>query len=140
MTLYREKWETVKALFEAAQDIDCAHRVNFLEGATSDPGVRAEVERLLREYESAGDFLSKDSPLASVVSSFNLASSSSEFEDGVQIELLPGTILSDRFEIVELIGRGGMGEVWLARQSIPVRRLVALKVINAGRFDEFLVD
>src|SRR6516164_243438 len=36
------------------------------------------------------------------------------------------------YRLIELIGEGGMGEVWLAQQQEPVKRLVALKVIKAG--------
>lgn len=38
----------------------------------------------------------------------------------------------DRYELVGLLGEGGMGTVWLARQSVPVQREVALKVIKLG--------
>jgi serine/threonine protein kinase/dipeptidyl aminopeptidase/acylaminoacyl peptidase len=58
MTLPREKWETVKALFEAAQEVDSAGRHGFLNETVSDPEIRAEVVRLLAEYDKAGDFLS----------------------------------------------------------------------------------
>ncbi len=44
----------------------------------------------------------------------------------------PGTILADRYRIIELVGTGGMGEVWIAEQLKPVRRKVALKVIKRG--------
>jgi serine/threonine protein kinase/tetratricopeptide (TPR) repeat protein len=40
------------------------------------------------------------------------------------------------YRLVRKHGEGGMGEVWLAEQSAPVKRLVALKVIRAGRADE----
>jgi serine/threonine protein kinase len=36
------------------------------------------------------------------------------------------------YRLLQLIGEGGMGEVWLAAQTHPVRRQVALKVIKAG--------
>src|ERR1700758_72685 len=58
MALQPDKWETVKALFEDAQEMDSAGRSDFLNEAVSDPEVRAEVERLLAEYDKAGDFLS----------------------------------------------------------------------------------
>jgi serine/threonine protein kinase len=36
------------------------------------------------------------------------------------------------YRLLEMIGEGGMGEVWLAEQKQPVRRRVALKLIKAG--------
>ena len=44
----------------------------------------------------------------------------------------PGTILAERYRIIELLGTGGMGEVWVAEQLKPIRRKVALKVIRRG--------
>jgi non-specific serine/threonine protein kinase/serine/threonine-protein kinase len=41
-------------------------------------------------------------------------------------------VVADRYRIVQLVGRGGMGEVWLAEQESPVRRKVAFKVIKLG--------
>ncbi len=41
-------------------------------------------------------------------------------------------MISDRYTLVEKIGEGGMGEVWVARQTEPVKRKVALKLIKAG--------
>lgn len=38
----------------------------------------------------------------------------------------------DRYRLIQKIGEGGMGEVWLAEQKEPVRRRVALKVVKAG--------
>ncbi|HVN03400.1 MAG TPA: serine/threonine-protein kinase [Bryobacteraceae bacterium] len=43
----------------------------------------------------------------------------------------PGTVI-DSYHLLQLIGQGGMGEVWLAEQKQPVRRSVALKLIKAG--------
>src|SRR5262245_24769971 len=39
---------------------------------------------------------------------------------------------ADRFRLVHKLGEGGMGEVWVADQTEPVRRRVALKVIRPG--------
>src|SRR5262245_6299340 len=44
----------------------------------------------------------------------------------------PGAVISDRYTLVEPIGEGGMGEVWVAKQTEPVKRRVALKLIKAG--------
>ncbi len=44
-----------------------------------------------------------------------------------------------RYELIQKIGDGGMGQVWLAEQIAPVRRQVALKLIKAGMYDSDLV-
>jgi eukaryotic-like serine/threonine-protein kinase len=36
------------------------------------------------------------------------------------------------YHLLQLLGHGGMGEVWLAEQKQPVRRRVAIKLIKAG--------
>ena len=46
-------------------------------------------------------------------------------------EAAPDTVI-DSYQLLQLIGQGGMGEVWLAEQKQPVRRRVALKLIKAG--------
>jgi tetratricopeptide (TPR) repeat protein len=43
-----------------------------------------------------------------------------------------GTVIAGRYKLLEQIGEGGMGTVWVAEQTQPVRRLVALKLIKAG--------
>ncbi len=43
-----------------------------------------------------------------------------------------GTILAGKYKLIEAIGEGGMGKVWLAHQSEPVKRRVAVKLIKRG--------
>ena len=43
-----------------------------------------------------------------------------------------GTVIAGRYKLLEEIGEGGMGRVWVAEQTQPVRRKVALKLIKAG--------
>jgi hypothetical protein len=47
------------------------------------------------------------------------------------IEETPGAVIG-RYHLLQMIGEGGMGEVWLAEQKEPVRRRVAVKLIKAG--------
>jgi serine/threonine protein kinase/Tfp pilus assembly protein PilF len=44
----------------------------------------------------------------------------------------PGAVIAGRYKLLEEIGEGGMGTVWLAEQTQPVRRKVAIKLIKAG--------
>src|ERR1700674_746958 len=39
------------------------------------------------------------------------------------------------YVLVKKLGEGGMGQVWLAEQTAPVKRQVALKIIKAGQYD-----
>ena len=43
-----------------------------------------------------------------------------------------GAIIAGRYKLLEAIGEGGMGTVWVAEQTEPVRRKVALKLVKAG--------
>src|SRR5205823_10068950 len=44
----------------------------------------------------------------------------------------PGIIIAGRYKLLEQIGEGGMGTVWVAEQTEPVKRKVALKLIKPG--------
>jgi eukaryotic-like serine/threonine-protein kinase len=45
-----------------------------------------------------------------------------------------------RYQLLEKLGEGGMGQVWLAEQTAPVRRQVALKLIKVGMYDDSVLQ
>ena len=45
---------------------------------------------------------------------------------------VPNALIAGRYTLQQKIGEGGMGEVWVAKQSEPVKRKVALKLIKTG--------
>ncbi|HXJ91363.1 MAG TPA: protein kinase [Terriglobia bacterium] len=118
-----ERWERVKELFEAALERDEPERSPFLDQACSnDPDLRREVESLLSGDRKAGDFLQE--PVGHI-------SPAALANDALPSTFTPGEIVSGRFEILRFIGRGGMGEVYEAR-DLERHVRVALKTIRPG--------
>ena len=80
-------------------------------------GVRAAVEALLRANEGASGFLSHPAPGLTV--------------DQPPVAEQPGTVIGP-YKLLQQIGEGGMGVVFMAEQTEPVKRKVALKIIKPG--------
>src|SRR5277367_4946890 len=107
--------ELAEQLFEAALDLDPADRAAFLDRECSaNAELRQEVEALLAADADAGSFL--EHPTEGPRDTRGAAS-----------EVIIGS-----YHLLKRIGEGGMGEVWLAEQTQPVRRRVAVKLIKAG--------
>src|SRR5262245_35620667 len=103
---------------------DAAARARYLkEVCGADTALNEEVEKLLRFHEEAGGFFSQPLRPASpqqIVAAIDLPG----------IEKAGDTIR--RYKLLEQIGEGGCGVVYMAQQQEPVRRRVALKVIKLG--------
>jgi serine/threonine protein kinase/tetratricopeptide (TPR) repeat protein len=108
-------------LFAAALEIGAPNeRSAYLDRACAgDEDVRARVEALLRAHEQAGSFLQ-----AAPVGAPATLDASGPAEG-------PGAVVGP-YKLLQAIGEGGMGTVYMAEQTAPVRRLVALKLIKAG--------
>lgn len=52
--------------------------------------------------------------------------------DRLGTTVLPGSIIADKYKLIEQIGEGGMGTVWYAEQFVPLKRKVAIKLIKPG--------
>jgi hypothetical protein len=96
-----------------------ARRTYLQDACGDDPHLRARVESLIAAHEAAGGFLRGKSAPASPIPSREIPSER------------PGDRIG-RYKLLEKLGEGGFGAVWLAEQKEPVRRKVALKVIKLG--------
>jgi eukaryotic-like serine/threonine-protein kinase len=114
--------DPIKALFAAAVALPPAERAAFLERqCAGDPSMRQRLEALLRAHERAGHLL--DRPAAA-----DDAGPTAAYVPSAEV----GTIIAGRYKLLEEIGEGGMGDVWVAEQIEPVKRKVALKLIKLG--------
>ena len=126
-----DRWESIKDLLHQAMQIAPGQRKAFLDEACSaDASLRSEIESLLAAEDAVRSSFMQSPPLRD-----ELVGASGQ---GSVLE--PGQVFSQRFQLIRKIGEGGMGQVWLAEQTSPVRRMVALKLIKAGMYDASVVQ
>jgi serine/threonine protein kinase/tetratricopeptide (TPR) repeat protein len=116
-----ERWHQVCTIFAAAVRCGSAERAVLLdEACANDQDLRAEVDRLLADDSAAsGDrFLTVPTPAAELATPRPITEG-------------PGSAIGP-YKLLERLGEGGMGIVYLAEQETPVRRKVALKIIKPG--------
>src|SRR5271166_5255310 len=108
-----------QALFiEALERHDQAERAAFLDQmCAGDAALRQRLERLLQRHRQSDSFL--ESPTAAWAAFAEL------------IRERPGTVIG-AYKLLQQIGEGGMGIVFMAEQTQPVQRRVALKIIKPG--------
>jgi serine/threonine protein kinase/tetratricopeptide (TPR) repeat protein len=121
---------TERELFIATLRLrDAAERAAFLDRACGgDHALRARAEELLREQEQLGSFL--EQPARGVAGTGPFTPTAAD-EGAAAPGAGVGTVIGP-YKLVERIGEGGMGTVYMAQQLAPVKRLVALKVIKPG--------
>jgi WD40 repeat protein len=112
-------------IFVRAAEIDRPdERRRFLEHECGgDADLRAQVESLLVAGGRIGSFLEK--PAAPALAALGVTAASHPLTEG------PGTVIGP-CKLLEPIGEGGFGIVFLAEQQQPIRRKVALKVLKPG--------
>ncbi len=107
--------EKLKEILAEALARQGAARAAYLEkSCAGDDALRSKVERLMAAYEQQGEAIDK-----------TLRSGASLLQEG------PGTVIG-RYKLLQQIGEGGFGVVFMAEQLEPVQRKVALKIIKAG--------
>jgi eukaryotic-like serine/threonine-protein kinase len=153
-----ERWQKIERLCYSALNEEKSARAAFLEQACGgDEALRRAVELLLVQHEKDDNFLEfpamevaakhlahqadaalpnplaganlDTSGLASPYPSPDSAADLTSVTSVEQISLGP-------YRLLQKLGEGGMGRVWLAEQATPVRRRVALKLIKAGMYDD----
>jgi serine/threonine protein kinase/tetratricopeptide (TPR) repeat protein len=114
----------VQAVFLAAVEAkDPAERAAIVNAqCAGDDELRARVDALLQAHDQSGELPD--------VRTLNFAGGGQSSVAGSVVAA--GKIIADRYRLLEEIGEGGMGTVWVAEQLQPVRRRVAIKLIKPG--------
>ncbi len=128
MSINRER---MREIFDQARRLPGRERSAFLSGlATIDAPMRAQIEDMLAALDEAGAFLSEptqvhgDAPATTDTASAGVTVV-------VPLREGPGTHIG-HYKLLQLIGEGGFGSVFMAEQEKPVARKVALKIIKLG--------
>jgi len=112
-------------IFNAARLLPASQRASYLAMACADDAaLRQQVEELLQAGEEAREFLGAPAPEAATARAAHRLQGSAAAEK-------PGDRIG-HYTLLQQLGEGGCGIVYLAEQHEPVRRRVALKIIKLG--------
>jgi hypothetical protein len=113
-----------EALFQAAAQLTGAERARFLDGACrGDAMLRQRLDALLAAHEQPDALLATQTDTPRPNLKLDLPADPADEAVGMTL---------GRYKLLEKVGEGGCGVVYVAEQTEPVRRRVALKVIKLG--------
>ena len=119
-----------ESLFELALNVPPEEIPALLDRhCVNDPLLRERIEKLLAAHSTADPTLlpslaDAGSVSEDIVKTFSITPQTTDSEIG--------TILGGKYKLIQAIGEGGMGSVYMAQQTEPVKRMVAVKVIKTG--------
>lgn len=128
-----DSWRRVREVFDQVVEADPGRRLDLLsQMCAGDETIEREVRRMLASMNETG-FL--DSPLGDSAEIHRILS-------GLMSTFEPGQVIANRFHMIRLLGRGGMGEVWQAtdeelREPIAIKTLVAHRLSDPDSVDRF---
>ena len=118
-----ERWKKIESLFESALERPPVERAAFLDRACAgDQTLRRDVESLLAHHQPTGRLIP-----TLIHDAAQLLPQDKSFSTGAA-RFIPGTVLANRYRIIALLGKGGMGEVYRA-DDLKLSQPVALKFL-----------